>query len=70
MAHPIQTINPPEIIKRVGSLLAVTRITQLQQQPLGTQPLGSMLAFGSMNLVFGTQLGKQPYRTRLFGSTR
>ncbi len=35
MAHPIQTINPPEIIKRVGSLLAVMRITQLQQQPLG-----------------------------------
>ena len=43
MAHPIQTINPPEIIKRVGSLLAVMRITQLQQQlsrmqQLGTQP--------------------------------
>ena len=38
MAHPIQTINPPEIIKRVDSLLAVMRITQLQQQPLGMQP--------------------------------
>jgi hypothetical protein len=35
MAYPIQTTNPPEIIKRVGSLLAITRITQLQQQPLG-----------------------------------
>lgn len=65
MAHPIQTINPPEIIKRVGSLLAVMRITQLQQQPLG-----SMLAFGSMNLVFGTQQDIQPLGNQLFGSTR